>query len=128
MKSKSLFLIGLLGVLLVGCGSNTPKSDNDLIKEAYKEAVAGDKSYITEIDGKQFIEEIKQNNIPYNEYKNGIFKRVELSTILTGEQCKMDVDKVYGNYGTIFVTCGPMQSMTTYVKKIDGQWKIPVKE
>lgn len=128
MKSKSLFLVGLLGMLFVGCGSNTPKSDNDLIKEAYKEAVAGDKSFVVEVEREQFMEEIKQNNIPYKSYKNGMFKRVELSTILTGEQCKMDVDKVYGNYGTIFVSCGPLQSMTTYVKKIDGQWKLPVVE
>lgn len=124
---KMISVLGVVAgmVLFVGCSNESKKTDAEMIKESYASAISGNSEYTIDVVAGPMREELKSKKVESDKL---ILRKVELSTVLRGEQCKMDVSKVSGDWATIYIACGGFMNGESYMKKENGVWKVPVRE
>lgn len=111
-------------LLLVGCSSK--KTDEQLIMQTFEQAKKGNVDVTFVINMDEADKEIKKNHL---ENLAGITKAIEIKAGKFST-CTAAVSDVKGKDWAYFHTsCKDLDGWGDYyVKKINGEWKIPVRE
>lgn len=122
MKNKNLFLVGLLGMLFVGCGE---KTDEQLILEAFDTMKDKNTERTFVVNPKDAKEEIRKIGL---DDSYGFTKTIKIKAG-TYSTCSAGVGEMKGDWVHIHSTCENLEGIGDfYMKKVDGVWKIPVRE